>query len=464
MQAAPSYRAASPTARPRRAPGPPGILGIDNVRQMEQRPLAAMMELRQTYGDVARVRLFGLEAMLISHPEGVRHVLQERHTIYTKNNHDYKLLARVLGQGLVTSDGALWKQQRRLIQPAFHKERVRGFASLMAREAEASAERLLRAAHAATVVDVVAEAKRTALDIVVQALIGVDADERSAAFGDTFSHLNELVTRQFTSILGRFPWIPTHGNRALRKAKLEMDRMVEGIIARRRAAGIEGNDLLGMLLASRDEDTGKGMSDEQLRDEVTTLLAAGHETTAMTLGWTVYLLGRHPEWAHRVAEEADAVLGGRAATYEDLEKLEITRRVIEESLRIYPPAWAVSRTPSEEDEIDGYRVPRGALVFLSQWVTHRHPDFWPDAERFDPDRFAPEAAAARPRFAHFPFLMGPRMCIGFAFAAMEARIVLATWLSRLRLPLADSRVVEPEPLVTIQPRGGVQVRPAGRAA
>jgi len=426
---------------------------------MEQRPLSGMMELRETYGDVARMRLFGLEAMLISHPEGVRHILQERHTVYTKQNQDYKMLARVLGQGLVTSDGALWKQQRRLIQPAFHKEKIRGFAALMGREAEASTERLSAAAHAGQVVDIVAEAKRTALDIVVQALIGVDAGSDSDRFGETFSRLNELITAQFTSVLGRLPWLPTKGNRTLRSAKLEMDRMVESIIARRRAAGIEGNDLLGMLLASRDEDTGKGMSDEQLRDEVTTLIAAGHETTAMTLGWTIYLLGRHPEIARQVADEARSVLGGRTAGYDDLEKLELTRRVIEESLRIYPPAWAVSRTPSEEDEIGGFRVPKRSLVFLSQWVTHRHPEFWPDPERFDPDRFTPEASATRPRFAHFPFLMGPRMCIGFAFAAMEARIVLATWLSRLRLPLADDRVVEPDPLVTIQPKGGVWVRP-----
>jgi len=443
----------------KQAPGPPGTVGLANVRALERDPLATLLAWRARYGDVVAMRLFGLHGMLVAHPDGVRHVVQERHTIYTKQNTDYRLLARVLGKGLVTNDGESWRQQRRLIQPAFHKQRIEGFASLMTREAGRSAERLAAAAAHGQVVDIVAEARRTTLDIVVEALFGLTAGDDAARIAATFTHLNELITEQFTSVLGRAPWIPTRGNLALRRGKRAMDAMVDEIIARRRRAGSGGDDLLGMLLAARDDETGAGMADDQLRDEVTTLLVAGHETTAMALGWTVYLLARHRDQAERVAAEAHAVHGGRPAGLADLEALECMRRVVEESMRLYPPAWVVTRTPSEDDEIDGYRVPKGALVFISPWVTQRHPDYWPEPERFDPDRFAPQAVAQRPRLAHFPFLAGPRMCIGHAFATMELRIILSTWLERFVLPLAEDREIEPEPLVTLRPRGGVPVRP-----
>ncbi|MFT4570114.1 MAG: cytochrome P450 [Hyphomicrobiaceae bacterium] len=444
---------------PVKPPGPRGFLGLNALRCLEKDPLSFLRQLQSQYGDVASLRVLGMRLVVVAHPDGVRHVLQDRHAIYTKQNTDYKVLARVLGQGLVTSDGEFWRRQRRMIQPAFHKERIRGFATLMSREAMLSRERLVAAARAGQTIDIVAEAQRAALAIVVQALFGLAGADDAPRIAETFTKLNELLSASFTSVAGRFPWIPTQANRALNAEKRSMDALVDNLIAARRDAGQGGDDLLGMLLAMRDEDSGDPMPDAQLRDEITTLLVAGYETTAMALSWTIYLLGRHPEIAARVRAEATAVLADRPFSLDDLDKLETTRMVLEEAMRLYPPAWAVSRTPSQDDELDGYQIKKGAIVFISPWLTHRHPDVWPDPDRFDPDRFATENDADRPRFAYFPFLGGPRMCIGNAFASMEARILLATWLAAVELPLVTDEAIDAEPLVTLRPRGGVLVRP-----
>lgn len=439
-------------------PGLPGWLGLSAVRRLETDPLEFMQEVRERFGDVASMRIMGTRVVLVSHPDGVRQVLQDNHTIFTKQNSDYRLLARVLGQGLVTSDGEFWRRQRRMIQPAFHKEKVRGFGTLMSKEASASAERLRAAARAGETIDMVDLAQDAALTIVLQTLFGLQDSKDSERIAEIFSKLNAVLSAQFSTLSGRFAWMPTKGNRALAEGKKAMDLLVDSLIDARRDKG-DGDDLLGMLLGLRDEESGLGMSNEQLRDEVTTMLVAGYETTAMALSWAVYLLGRNPEAADRLREEARRVLGDRAATLADFEELEFTRRVLEESLRLYPSAWAVSRTPNKDTEVGGYRVAAGSLVFISPWLTQRHPEFWEDPERFDPDRFAPETSAARPRFAHFPFLGGPRMCIGHAFASMEARILLATWMATVRLPLASDLPVTADPLVTLRPKGGVLVRP-----
>jgi len=251
--------------------------------------------------------------------------------------------------------------------------------------------------------------------------------------------------------------IPTPRNRRFLVARRKLDEAVYRLIAGRRRSGEDTGDLLSMLLAARDEETGEGMSDRQLRDEVVTILIAGYETTADALAWTWYLLGTHPEAGARLHAELAAVLAGRVPAVEDLPQLPYTRMVLQEAMRLYPPAWGLLRQAREDDEIRGYRIPARARIVISQYVVHRHPGFWEEPEQFDPERFAPGRAASRPPFAYFPFGGGQRMCIGNNFAMMEAQLILATVAQRYRLDLVPGHPVEPEPLITLRPRHGVLV-------
>jgi cytochrome P450 len=276
--------------------------------------------------------------------------------------------------------------------------------------------------------------------------------------GEAVTILNRHTTARFDSPIGLLlagvPPLMPRPRRALRT----LDEVVFGILRDRRRGASEGGDLLSTLVELRDEETGEGMSDRQLRDEVMTLLLAGHETTANALAWTWHLLGRHPAAAERLRAELAAVLGRRMPTVADLPQLPWTRMVLEEAMRLYPPAWLISRAAMEDDVIGGYHVPRGATVILSPWVTHRHPDLWDDPERFDPERFAPARVAARPRFAYFPFGGGPRLCIGSGFAMTEAQLVLASVASRYRLEPVPGHEPRLEPLVTLRPRDGLPMR------
>ncbi|MFP2924124.1 cytochrome P450, partial [Pyxidicoccus sp. 3LG] len=251
--------------------------------------------------------------------------------------------------------------------------------------------------------------------------------------------------------------LPLPSHRRFDKDVATLDRVVRAIIERRRREGGEHQDLLQMLMEARDEDTGERMSDTQLRDEVMTLLLAGHETTASALAWTVGLLSRNPEVRRNLEAELARELAGRRPTVEDLPKLALTRRVVDESLRLYPPAWIFSRAAIQEDTVSGFRIPRGSYVLVVPWVTHRHPRLWADPEKFDPDRFLPERERERPRFTYFPFGGGPRQCIGNQFAQMELVLVLATLLQRVRLDLAPGHEFHPAPAITLRPRPGVWV-------
>ncbi len=252
-------------------------------------------------------------------------------------------------------------------------------------------------------------------------------------------------------------WIPTPRNLAFKRARAELDRVVYDIIASRRRRHAPKGDLLDMLLAAREQGSGEGMTDRQLRDEVMTLLLAGHETTATTLTWTWYLLSKHPGAARKLRAELDVVLGGRLPGVGDLPALEYTQRVVRESMRLYPPVWVISRTAIEEDEIGGYTIPAGSILLLSQYAMHRHPDFWENPEGFDPDRFSPERSEGRHRYAYFPFGGGPRLCIGANLAMLETELILAILAQRYRLELLPGHPVEPEPLITLRPRYGMKM-------
>jgi cytochrome P450 len=438
-------------ASSRVAPGPRGPL---TALPLMRDPLRALEKAFREYGEVVHFRLLHLHIYAIAHPDGIKHALQDNHRNYTKS-FDYQILARLLGNGLVTSEGALWLRQRRLMQPMFHRQKIAAFGAMMA---ECTAEMLERwdpRAAAGETFDVLSEMMRLTLQIVGKALLTMDLTGHADRVGNNMTITNEAFAEFNLSTL--MPWLPTPGNRRFRKAARELRGLVLDIIAQRRRENRDYGDLLSMLLAVRDEETGEGMNDEQLRDEVLTLTLAGHETTATTLAWTWYLLGQHPEVEAKLHAELDAVLGGRAPTMSDLANLNYTGMVIDESMRIYPAVWAIGRAAIDDDEIMGYRIPKGSNLVLSQYYSHRHPSFWENPERFEPERFAAERAEGRPRYAFFPFGGGPRMCIGNMFALTEAQLVLATVAQRYRLRLDASHRVVPNPLVTLRPRDGVKV-------
>lgn len=436
---------------PTQAPGPSGLL---SGRPLMRDPLPFLENMFRAYGDVVRMRILNLRVYAIAHPDGIKHVLQDNHRNYRKS-FDYKILARLLGQGLVTSEGSLWLRQRRLMQPTFHRQKIAGLGALMADCTLQMLERWRQRAERQEQFDVASEMMRLTLQIVGRALLSIDLTAQADLIGRNMTIANERFGEMGLSAF--VPWMPTPGNIRFRKAAAALRNIVLQIIAERRRDGRDYADLLSMLLAVRDEDTGEGMDDEQLRDEVLTLILAGHETTATALSWTWYLLSQNPAAEAKLHAELDRVLGGRPASVPDLPNLTYTAMVIDEAMRLYPPVWAVGRQAIADDEIMGHRVPGGSNVLLSQWLAHRHPAFWQNPEDFEPERFAAERAAGRPRYAFFPFGGGPRMCIGNLFALTEAQIVLATVAQRYRLRVSASHPVVLQPLVTLRSRYGMQV-------
>ncbi len=417
-------------------------------------PLALASRARREVGDVVRVP-FGLERPVFAFaPDDVKHVLVDNQANYDKQTRGYELLRGSLGSGLVTSEGDFWRRQRRIAQPAFQKARVARLAAVMQSSARELAEAWRAPAAGGRPIDVAGEMMRLTLKIAGLTLFGLDLSDESEAVGSAVSDMLASFQSLISSPLPFADVWPTPANRRGKRALKTLDRVVYGIIAERRRASEPSSDLLGMFMDARD-DEGAGMTDQQLRDEVVTMLTAGHETTANALAWTFYLLSKHPEVARRVEAELDQVLAGREPAPQDLPALAYTDRVLSESMRLYPPVWLLARRAIADDVLGGHRVAAGSYVVLTPWVTHRHPDHWDNPEGFDPDRFAPERAAERAKHAYFPFASGPRKCIGDHFARMEAMLVLATLLQRYRVELVAGATVTPEPSVTLRPKGGL---------
>jgi cytochrome P450 len=445
--------------RERRPPGPSYWTPIGPGRLIRRDPLGFLTSLARDYGDVVRLGMGPICAYSIHHPDGVKHVLQDNNQNYVKG----LVVDRVkvlIGEGLFTSEGDFWRRQRRLAQPAFHRERIAGFVDTMVRCTAARLATWEQAARSGEPIDVAAEMNALTLTIVGETLFDRDLSGDAADAGRALRVALEVTAQRAMSYFVGPIWLPTARNRAFRRAVRTLDGVVFEIIDARRRAHEPGRDLLGMLMAARDEETGEGMSRGQLRDEVMTFLLAGHETTAAALAWTWYLLALHPDVAERAREEVLGVIGDRAPAIDDLARMPLARMVVEEAMRLYPPVWGISRQAIAADEIGGYDIPAGAIVNLSPWVTHRHPAFWPEPDRFDPERFRPGVERNRPRFAYFPFSGGPRLCIGETFALVEAQLIVAMMLQRHRLTLVDSTPAVPEPTLTIRPRGGLRMRVA----
>ena len=434
-------------------PGPSWYTAIGNTVTFGRRPLSFLQELRERHGDLVTFPTVLGPLTLVFHPDGVRHVVQENHFNYRKGG-IYRVLSLTLGKGLLTNNGDSWLQQRRLIQPIFHRGRIAAFGQLMIESAAAWIEEVNR--DTPQTLDLFQQMSGLTLSIVCKALFGADMLPYKQRVFQAISTINRLDAQAFyvPALLS----LPTPQRHHLYEAKALLDAIVDELIAGRRARSTASeNDLLTMLLEARDAETGEGMNDQQVCDEVRTLMVAGHETTTNALCWTLMLLAQHPDIEARLREEYTHVLGGRTVTVEDLPQLQFSRMVLEESMRLYPPAWIFGRSAINEDEIGGYRIAKGAYVLMFPAVTQRHPDFWEQPEIFDPERFAPERAAERHRFASFPFGGGPRVCIGNQFALTEAQLILATILPRTQFRLLPGARVVPEPLVTLRPRGGLRM-------
>jgi cytochrome P450 len=441
------------------APGPKGhpILGM--LPEFRGDRLGFLVRTARQYGGVARFGLRRRSVFLVTDPAAVKRVLQDNADNYGRKTRSLAALRETIGDGLLTTTGPAWWRNRRLMQPAFHKQRLGGFAGTIAEAAEDFAARAARLGAAGPPFDLVPELARLTLRILGRCLFDRELTDEADAVGGAVQVVLHHTIEKLGSLIPMPGMVPTPKNLRFRRALRALDRVVLSLIEeRRRGAGAaERGDLLTMLVSARDEETGEGLGDRQLRDEVMTLLLAGHETTAMALSWTFYLLSLHPGVRRRLEDELAAALAGRAPVLDDLPRLPYTRMVLEEAMRLYPPAWVITRSATGADELGGFVIPAGDMVLLSPYVTHHDPSLWEDPEGFDPERFAPGAEGARPRYAYYPFGGGPHLCIGAGFAMMEATIVLATVAQRLRLDLEAGRPVAIEPLVTLRPSPGIWV-------
>jgi cytochrome P450 len=438
-------------------PGPKGY-ALLNLSEFEHRPIEYLGGLWREYGDLVRLPIMpGLTFFLAAHPDSAEHILSSHQSRYGKQDLFLKSMGLMQGQGLLTSEGAVWLRQRRLMQPVFRQQQLVALHEVMRGSVESMLDEWARKPDG-EVIDIAVEMTKLTLKIVSLALFSVDISDESNQVGRASRSALEYVYARMMNPLSLPPWLPTPANLKFRQAKQVLDNTVIDIIQSRRQNPTAQEDLLSMLLACRDEDTGEGMSDRELQDEIITLINAGHETTATALAWTWHLLGTHPEVMAKLEDEVATILNGRSPTVEKLPLLPYTRRVFDEAQRLCPiGVGSIPRVALEDDEIQRYFIPKGSIVTIAQYFLFRHPEFWEDPERFDPDRFLPERVEGRPKFAYFPFGAGQHACIGKNFALMEATTILAAIVGRFEIKLVSDRAIEVDPRFTLRPKHGVKI-------
>lgn len=428
-------------------PGPGLLRSWQFINNWPTDRITPMEKVRDTYGDLVRLNLGVTAIYLFQRPDLIQDCLVARHKDFHKDRY-YFFLKLVLGNGLLTSEDAQHLRQRRMIQPAFHRERVQGYGEAMVHFSRQAAARWRDGEH----LDMAAAMGSLALDIVGKTLFNTDVSAEAAKVAHNLDFILSMDSR-FVHPLGQlFAKLPLPSNKRFFGAIAELDEILYRMIREHRASG-DQHDLLSMLLMAQDEDDGTGMTDQQVRDEAITLFLAGHETTAIALAWTWYLLSQNPEAEARMHAELDAVLGGRDATAADYNALSYTYRVFKESMRLYPPAYMIGREAIRDTEVGPYTIRRGEIVVMSQYLLHRDPQYYKDPERFDPDRWLPENCEGLPKFAYFPFGGGRRLCVGEAFAWMEGVLVLATIAQRWRFDMQPGAVPGMKPHVTLRPTG-----------
>ncbi|SEK45700.1 Cytochrome P450 [Stigmatella aurantiaca] len=451
------------------APLPPTMPGrpiVGSGPEAAADPLGFYTRAQRELGDVVRFQaIAGISWYMVAHPEGIEHVLRSRQKNYRKAERFTGPVSALAGNGLVVAEGESWLRNRRLMQPVFHRKSIAQLGRVMANAIDADAQRWERLSREGATVELSREMLRTTLRIVSTTLFSSDISSETDRIGNAVKEALAFVGRRTAASFSLPLWVPTPSNRRFWGQRRSMDEMVFRIIRERRAAAGQEQigDLLDMLLSAQDAETGERMSDQQVRDEVFTLLIAGHETTAASLSWAWILLGRNPAVLEALQEELDRVLGGRTPSFEDLPNLPYTGAVFDEVLRLYPPAWGMPRVAVEDDEIGGYRIPAGAMILLPQWVTQRNPQLWDEPERFDPSRWLDGRRAKQHEFACFPFGGGARQCIGVHFALTEAQMVLATLAQRFTLELLTNDLAA-DPTFALRPRDEMPARVQLRAS
>ncbi len=445
-------------------PGPrDGAFGLTYVPRFRSRPLAFAAELARKYGDFVFARMGWFRVYFVNRPELIREVLTTKMKSFPKLGRQMRALRAIEGDGLVVAEGAAWRRQRSMVQPAFHAAHLGHYARVIVEHATRRADRWPTDA----TLDMGEEMNQLALEIIARVVFDVDWAGQASRLREAVQVFRAYMQKEVTSLVRLPDWLPLPGRLRQRRAVRAVDELIWELIRERRASGAVGEDMLSQMLAAGRGAAGEApITDKEARDEATTLFVAGHDTTSAALTWFWYLLARHPEVATRVREEVDAVLGGRAATSEDVPRLPHVERAVKESLRLYPAAgFLFARQAAEDVELGGHLIRRGGWVFISPYVAHRDPRSFEGPEAFDPDRFAPGRVEKIPGYAYLPFGGGARICIGSALATMELVLVAATILQRFDVQLAPEQgEPEPEMEVVLRPRGGLRVRLAARGA
>jgi cytochrome P450 len=447
---------ATVTDRGKAIPFVRGFPVVGTLPYLSRDALGFLSRLRDEHGDVVRVNLRGRTAVAVADPAMIEYVLVENPGNYSKQTRAYNAMRKVLGNGLITSEGDFWLRQRRIAQPAFHRERIAGFADTIRAAAVDTVARWPNAG----LIDMTTEMTRLTMRIVGETLLSSDVSHNADAVGDAVSELLRQAMKRTRALWVPPPSVPTPMNLRLKRATRRLNDTIYAVIRERRV-GKAKPDLLSMLMDSVDEETGSGMNDEQLRDEVMTIFLAGHETTANLLAWTHWLLVQHSHEEDRLREEIAMVVADEPVSLAHLRQMPFLDAVLKESLRLYPPVWSLSRRVETDETVHGWRLHKGEFVLISQWVVHRHPRLWDKASTFSPQRFIDEPEPKQ-RYAYFPFSGGHRKCLGDQFAVMEAKIVLVETLKRVRLRLAKGARIVPEPVITLRPAHGMPMMVTGK--
>ncbi len=431
-------------------PGPKGRFLVGNTLQYVADPLGFLTRASREHGDIVRLRMGLMDYVLVGNPDLISQVLREQHSNFHKDKLT-RFISPVIGNGLLTSEGEFWRRQRKLAQPAFQHHQVQRYGEVMVEYTE----RMLAKWHDGMSFDVHQAMMGLTLQIVAKTLFGANVEEQTQEVGEALEILMDYYLRP-TQWFRIREWIPTSATRRFWHANRRLNAIIYNIIRNRRAGGNDQDDLLSRLLSALD-DEGSGMTDRQVRDEVVTLFLAGHETTALVLSYTFDLLARSPDAEARLVAEIDEVAGDRDLKAADLPRLRFADWVVKESMRLYPPAWAIGREALSHFELGHYQIPKGTQVLLCQWSVHRDPRWFDEPDRFQPERWDNDLIKTLPRGAYFPFGDGPRVCIGNHFAIMEAVLILCAILRRFRLTLASPAPLDFIPSITLRPKGGVRV-------
>jgi cytochrome P450 len=440
----------------RLAPGPRGHAIVGMLFDVRRDRLGLVTGIRREFGDIVRFRMASRTLHLISHPDYIRHVLVDNQANYRKGV-GLSQAKRWLGEGLVTSEGSVWARQRRLVQPSFQRARLGSFASLVTECTADVIDNWRATAAEGGPIELASQMMRLTLRIIARMMFSADLNDHGELGAAFTTALHDAMDRM-TAIVALPDWAPFPGKRRFLKALRVLDEVVSRLIREHRESTSPPDDLITRLLAERDEDGGR-MDDGEIRDQVLTILLAGHETTASSIAWTLHLLQSHPEARAGMLHEARQTLDGRTPTHEDVPRLTWTRMVYEEALRLFPPVWLIPRRSVGEDEIGGYYIPPESELLICPYVMHRHPDYWTDPDVFDPRRFSAEQTAVRPPFTYLPFGAGQRACVGKSLAMTEALLILTMIGQAYELHAEPDHPVVPEPLLTLRFRHGIHVRP-----